>query len=201
MNRDELPELHYIAPIANVATICRLGILSHRQAKKVKHVSVAMKEIQERRKKVVVPGGRLLHDYANLYICARNPMLFRLKNQHVDLCVLRLSPNILDLEDVVVSDGNASSQYTRFAPAPRGLAIVDRDLVFSDFWTHPGDPIREWKHKSVKCAEVLVPDRVNPEFIIGAYVSCQSSETALHAILHEVGNPLNVIVNGRLFFR
>ena len=78
MQREELEELHYITPIVNVASILSSGILSHQLAAKVHHTSVAMREVQDIRMNKVVPGtnGRRLHDYANVYICARNPMLF-----------------------------------------------------------------------------------------------------------------------------
>jgi hypothetical protein len=70
MKREDLLELHYITPIDNVLSILRSGILSHRLAAQVAHKSVAMAEIQDRRKKVVVPNGMPLHEYANLYIAA-----------------------------------------------------------------------------------------------------------------------------------
>ena len=54
MERHELTELHYITPISNVPLILKVGILSHNQAKKIKHTSVAMNEIQDRREKVTV---------------------------------------------------------------------------------------------------------------------------------------------------
>lgn len=75
MQRNELSELHFITPILNISSILTHGILSHTLAKKIGHHSIAMQEVQDRRKKVTIPGGKLLHDYANLYICARNPML------------------------------------------------------------------------------------------------------------------------------
>ena len=58
MERHELTELHYITPIANVPSILELGILSHNRAKRVRHESVAMNEIQDRRARVTVPGGK-----------------------------------------------------------------------------------------------------------------------------------------------
>jgi hypothetical protein len=67
--------LHYITPIANVPSILQRGILCHNQVKSLAHQSVAMPQIQQRRTKKSVPGGRHLHDYANLYFDARNPML------------------------------------------------------------------------------------------------------------------------------
>ncbi len=77
MERHELTELHYITPIGNVPSILRQGILSHIRLQRVEHESVAMEEIQDRRAKVIVPGGLKLHEYVNLYICARNPMMYK----------------------------------------------------------------------------------------------------------------------------
>lgn len=199
MRRDELEELHYITPISNVPSICRFGILSYQRAEKVRHESVAMKEIQDRRRKVVVPGGqRRLHEYANLYLCARNPMLFKRRDQHAELCVLRVSPAVLDLSGVVVTDGNASAsrQYVRFAAAPDGLSVVDKDLTFAEDWTD-SDPIQYYRRKSAKCAEVLVPDRVPPSFLMGVYVSCEESLAQFNSL--DVSLP--AAINRRLFFR
>ncbi|MGB9498083.1 MAG: DUF4433 domain-containing protein, partial [Dissulfuribacterales bacterium] len=171
MERHELTELHYITPIANVPLILRLGILSHNRAKRVPHESVAMNEIQDRRARVTVPGGRKLHDYANLYICARNPMMYKRHAQHQSLCVLRITPNVINIAGAVITDGNASGDYVRFSAAPKGLAIVDRDWTFADDWRDP-DQIQYFRKKAAKCAEVLVPDKVKPDYIAGVYVSC-----------------------------
>ena len=136
MNRNELEELHYITAIRNVPSIMSEGILSHKRAKKINHNSVAMEEIQDRREKKVVPGGRSLHEYVNLYFHARNPMLYVRQSQHIDLCILCVSTQILDLPGVVIADRNASSDYARFAPAPKGLSIVDKESTFAEYWTH-----------------------------------------------------------------
>jgi hypothetical protein len=201
VNRDDLRELHYITPINNVLSIMSMGILSRKRAGKVGHDSVAMREIQNRRAKKVVPGGRPLHEYVNLYINARNKMLFRVLHhgdiKHADICILRVKTDILDVPEVVVVDRNASSQYARFAPAPDGFQNVDCDLVFSRYWTHPHDPFHEWQHGSIMCEEVLVPYRVAPDFIIGAYVSCAASKTAFAASSMEIEATKNLY----LFFR
>lgn len=196
MNREELQELHYIAPISNVASIISRGILSHKRAKKIIHNSVAMETIQEKRSKKIVPGGRPLHEYANLYICARNKMLYKIRTKHAELCVLSVSPDVLDLPGVVVVDRNASSTYARFAPAPAGLQNIDRDHVFSKYWTHQ-NLIETWRHGSIICAEVLVPDRVNPRFILSVYVSCEEANEAFEA----TGVGMLVTINSYLFFR
>ena len=196
MERHELAELHYITPIANVPSILQLGILSHSRSKSVQHESVAMHEIQDRRAKVAVPGGRKLHDYVNLYICARNPMMYKRQAHHRELCVLRVRPDIIDLDRVVITDRNASSDYARFEAAPAGLRIVDLEMTFAEYWTD-ADQILEWKKKAAKCAEVLVPDRVKPDYITGAYVSCQEAMNRFVSL----NTNISVSVNSHLFFR
>ncbi len=196
MERDELTELHYITPIVNVPSILAKGILSHNGAKHLRHESVAMDEIQARRAKVIVPGGQKLHEYANLYICARNPMMYKRKAQYREICVLRISPDVIDLPGVVFTDGNASSDYVRFSSAPKGLDVVNLDWTFAEYWTDP-DPIIEWQKKSAKCAEVLVPDKVEPGYIIGAYVACRESQESLTGLAKGIA----VEINSHLFFR
>jgi len=196
MTRDELEELHYITTINNVPSIMSNGILSHKRAKMINHNSVAMEVIQERREKKIVPGGSPLQEYVNLYFHARNPMLYVLQSRHADLCILRVGIEVLDLPGVVIADRNASSDYARFAPAPQGLSIVDKDLTFAEYWTHP-DPFEAMRRKSAKCAEVLVPERIDPDFLTGAYVSCSASKVAFETL--ELGIP--VTVNSYFFFR
>ena len=195
MERSELTELHYIIPIANVASVLQRGILSHARAQAVGHASVAMQAIQDRRSKVIVPQGRPLHEYANLYICARNPMLFVRKGQHETLCVLRVSTEVLDLPGVVVTSGNASSGYILFGAGAAGLEVVDRALTFAEYWTDT-NAITGYQKKCAKCAEVLVPDLVQPHYVVGAYVSGDVGMAAFAAR----GVSLTATVDRHLFF-
>ena len=195
MNRADLGELHYITPIANLDSILQHGILSKRRAERMNPKSIAMEEVQEIRENKKVPGARPLHEYVNLYFCARNPMLYKRKDQHSEICVLRISTAVLDLLSVVMADGNAASDYTRFWPAPEGLENVDEASVFAEYWIDP-DEIVAWRRKRVKCAEVLVPDRVDPKFILGVYVSCEHAKRDVEAM----NLPLHVKVDPHLFF-
>ncbi|MDQ3012438.1 MAG: DUF4433 domain-containing protein [Acidobacteriota bacterium] len=182
-----ITELHSIMPITNISSVMQHGILSNEMAAKLAHQSVAMGEIQDRRDRVQVPGGLKLHQYANLYFHARNPMLFKRKSQSELLCVLRVSPSVLQLPDVVLTDQNASSAYVRFLSAAQ-ISLIDFALVFAEDWRHPGDQIAYWRHKSVKCAEVLIPRKVSPELIEGAYATSDAAAAALQAqgFVHEV---------------
>lgn len=197
MTRDELDELGYIVPIATVPSILKHGILSHRRAEKMQHESIALQGVQDRRARTVVPNGLPIHDYANLYICPRNPMLFRRKDIHRQICVLRVRPNVIDLSDTVISDSNAGSKYVRFSPAPAGLSIVSRERTFARNWKHPEDQIDEWRHSAQKCAEVLIPNVISANHIMGAYVSCEFSEQTLRKLAPNL--PINI--NRDLFFQ
>ena len=196
MHRSDLKELHYIAAIENVVSILKHGILSHNRAVRVPHLSIAMQEMQDRRAHVVVPGGRKLHDYVNLYICARNPMLFKRLSLIDQICVLRVDTGVLDIPGVVVTDSNASGDYVRFASAPHGLLFVDQERTFAEYWTDP-DPLEYYRKKAAKCAEVLIPDRVPPEFIIGVVVGTTFAKTALDSLETQ----LDAQIHRHLFFR
>jgi hypothetical protein len=158
-----------------------------------------MPEIQNLRDGVVVPGGRPLHDYANLYMHA-NPTMFKMTRKyahHSEVCVLRVSPDVLDIPRTVVTDGNAASSggYARFEAAPDGLSIVDRDRTFAEWWT--SSIYAEYcRKKFQKCAEVLVPDRIPPNYILGAYVSGEAGRERFVAL----NTGLPVTINAHLFF-
>jgi hypothetical protein len=189
-------EFQCIMPIENVPSVIKHGILSNERANKVSHKSIALQEVQERRDGKQVPGGLRLHQYANLYFHARNPMMFKRKDQCAALCVLRISLDVLKLEGVVISDSNASSDYARFLH-PSQWKLLNFDDIFSMDWRHPNDPIAYYRHRSIKCAEVLVPHRLPPEFIDGAYVLNGAVANQLTAL----GFPLPSATDRVLFFQ
>ena len=171
MRREDLAELHYITPIVNVPSILHEGILSHRRAMGLTHQPVAMQEYQGRRARVRVLARRPLHQYANLYFHARNPMMYLGQSDHPNLCVLRVNTGVLDLPGVVVADRDAASKYARFGPVASILENIDYDLVFAESWDHLDYRAKERSQSAIKCAEVLVPVRVAPDYVLGAYVS------------------------------
>jgi hypothetical protein len=132
-----------------------------------------MPEMQDKRENKRIPGAGKLHDYANLYFDAHNPMLSKRRDCNNEICISRISATILGLPGVIVSDQNAASNYVRFYPVKEGLAAINKERLFARYWTHPENQYEEWSHKSDKCAEVLIPNRVEPKFILGAYVANQ----------------------------
>jgi ssDNA thymidine ADP-ribosyltransferase DarT-like protein len=189
-------ELHCIMPIANIASVMEHGILSYERAAKLQHHSVALQPVQDKRDQKRVPGGLKLHQYTNLYFHARNPMLFKRKDEAATLCVLRASVAVLEGNGTVITDCNAASDYVRFL-APSQWKVLNFDDIFAQDWRHPGDRVRYYQHRSRKCAEVLVPHCVKPDDLVGAYVVDDSARTRLAG----GGFPLPVAVDGVLFFR
>ena len=210
MRLSDFNELHYITDISNVPSIMEKGILSYNRAKNIPHKSVAMIDVQKKREKKRIPGGKPLHDYVNLYFCARNPMLYKLlyepSNQHglqprFKLCVLKISKEILSIKGVFITDGNAASDDTHFFPFPEGLDKIDESQVFAEYWK--GSNEISWMNKKfMKCAEVLVPDIVDIRNILGAYVSCDPSRDFLEKEFSLVKKTPNLIIteNSHLFF-
>jgi hypothetical protein len=191
-------EFQCIMPLENIPSVLRLGILSNERAAKLEHRSVAMEDVQEKRELKHVPGGLKLHQYANLYFHARNPMLYKRKGEVNNLCVLRISTEILQLPDVVLADCNASSPYVRFL-APSQWTLLDYEAIYAMDWNrqHANDPYGYRVHKARKCAEVLVPHVVETKFVIGAYVVDESTKAKLQSL----GFDRAVTIDSEMFFR
>jgi len=188
-------EFHCIMPIGNLASVMKQGILSHEHAAKLKHHSVALQPVQDKRDKKQVPGGLKLHQYANLYFHARNPMMFKRRDQISDLCILRVSTLVLSLPGTAISDQNAASDYVRFLH-PRQWQLLDFDAIYAMDWRHPGDPVAYYRHSSQKCAEVLVPERVEARYLLGVYVVNEATRSRVDGL----GLGLPVALNPVLFF-
>ena len=192
MERSLVQELHFITTVDNMTSILEHGILCRKRANALPHISIANEEVQNRRIGKKVPNGAELHDYANLYFDARNAMMYT-RRDVANLIVLRVNPNVLDLPNVVISDGNAACGPTAFYPSPEGLAHLNSDKVYAQSW-NCDDPWEKIERKRQRQAEVLVPVGVHSSDIIGGMVRRKGVlETCS-------GLKLNVEVNSRVFF-
>ena len=85
--------------------------------------------------------------------------------------------------------GAQQVDWERLNPAFKGATFVRDDKTCDG--CH-----EEMNHKSEKCAEVLVPDRVEVRFIIGAYVSNQTAQLAFQ----QLNTDLPAQMRGDMFF-
>ena len=189
---------HDITDMANVLSILEHGILSHRLAARTAHghVSVADTEVQARRARKRIWLGhssRFVHDYANLYLDARNAMLFillragqgnrtRAGNRPQRCWISRASSSPTGMQ-------RASPGF----PAVEGIAALDEATVSAQWWNDSADA------KQRRMAEALVPDRVPSSLIRGAYVPDDQAATRLSGHLGRQFLPIQV--HPWLFFR
>ena len=203
MNLSDIKELYFITPIDNIPSIFKHGLLSHNKIKvsKLSHKSIAHDEVQKRRENKVIPGGqRRLHDYVNLYFNPRNSMMFSRKELHGELCVLGINLDILTQSGIIVTDGNASSAYTRFFATSDGITSLDKEAVFIENWWDPNH-YEMCRKRSAACAEVLMPDEVSASMIMKIYVSCKETGDKVISILNNIKVDMPVIINGKIFFQ
>lgn len=204
MERSNIEELHYIAHVDNVASIIRYGILCRWRADKMKSMqpmSISDPDIVQRRAHRYIPVGARrvsLNRYANLFFNARNAMLYRRMYDH-KLCrrvkaelltVIRISPWVLDLPGVVITDINAAAGVEpRWHSIDEGLANLDYNDLHAERW-------QDYDHKQRMMAEALIPDRVPSEYLMGAYMvsddACADTSWSGH---------LPVTVKPYMFFR
>lgn len=171
MNINDIEQLYYITDIVNLPSMLQRGILSHNQAAKIRHTSIAEQGVQERRENKKIPGTNThLHDYANLYFDAHNPMLSARRHLNDSICVLIISRDVLELDGIIITDQNAS-RACRFMTLDDGLPLLSREEIFARSWIRRDDQMEEYRLKGVKCAELLVPVKVDVNLIIGAYVA------------------------------
>ena len=79
---------------------------------------------------------------------------------------------------------------------PRQWQVLNLDAIYALDWRHPDDPAAYYRHRSQKCAEILVPHLVEPRFLWGAYVIDEPTKGRVDAL----GLPLPVTPNRVLFF-
>ncbi len=195
MKRRDVTELHFITYIGNVPSILKRGILSHNKSRNINFHDISESGVQERRAKKKIPGtNKSLHDYANLYFDAHNPMLSARRSKNNEICVLRIKNRVLDIDGVIITDKNAARECW-FKTVEEGLPLLNKDEIYATFWTDNNDLIKEDRHKGIKCAEVLVPDCVHQDYIIGAYVANNAASNNLRRL-----SDLGIIIESKLFF-
>jgi hypothetical protein len=190
----EIKWLGFITEFENVGSILQHGILSHKLASKLPHSSCANNEVQEIRRCVKTPNGKWLHEHANLYLNPRNPMLYSLHRTFSKICILCVNPTVMAIPGAMVTDRNASTG-PRFGTAENWNKIIDYQMTFAASWDH-ADETKKREHKSVMCAELLVPDKIPSTYIRGAYVAGEAQKDKLLLMYPN----LKIAVNRYLFF-
>lgn len=181
----------YIAHLKNLASIRASGLLSHNAmiARGIIHVDIADPGAQRWRDRPEPVFGRSIHDYVPLYINPRNPMLYRRREWHRELTIIKISASIIQAYSHVYTDGNAASKTTAFAS---NRTVVEKSIpaLTSNSWADFPDGKRQM------CAEVLVFPSVQSMYLEGAI--CSNAETARE--VRKICNLVSVI-DPQMFFQ
>lgn len=173
MEKPDIPELHYITSTRNVRSILDLGILCRGRARELvpSFVDLSDPGRQAKRAQRSTPDGRSMLDFVNLFLNAQNLMLRRLIKTHgIDvLCVVRVDSRVLDTPGVFVCSQTPTRGDSEIRTLEDGLKPISADDMF--------DTPRAFKKHM---PEILIPDRVAPCYIRGAYVGSQHAQRGLY---------------------
>ncbi len=164
--------LYNLCPLKNLVTVLSCGLLSHRLAAELNHQDLSDRDVQFRRECKNLHNGKPLHEYANLFFDYRNPMFYRLcrEGKREDIAIVAFDSAVLDMPECIVSDRNAASDYASFYDPIAGLESLRFDLVYAQYWADSGDPVQDAFRRSIKNAEVLVPEAIPSSYIRFVFV-------------------------------
>lgn len=185
-----------IMPIDNIPSVIEHGILSFNKTRSLPHQSIALSDVQNRREKVQIPNGNSLHSYANLYFTYHNPMLYRRQDEAENLVILAISQEVINIDGCIISDQNAATDLVKFYTPDDALIKLNFDLIFAQDWRDTNPYTFSYK-KATKCAEILIPDCVPYEYIIGAYVLNKDNELKLR----QMGFDKKIAISSKVFYR
>lgn len=191
------PAMH-MTHIENLENVLRSGgILSYNRMKGLLYQNLSNEDVQLGRSQIIIPAtGRPLHDYVPLYFGFKTPMVAYNQKINSELIFLRASLDILTIQGVVISDGNARSRKTSFAifKTMDDLACLDCKAIQSV--KYAGDV--ELKRR--KQAELLIPDTLEWLNIYDIIVFSDLTKKRVVAILNSFGKHKSVRSNPGWYF-
>lgn len=181
-------DLYYMTPIANVGSILRHGILSFNNVRSDPAVASRSQSIADpnvnARRSVRSVDGRSLHDFVPLYWATHTPMQYVRTvspggfSQEELIFFAFAARDLLVLPGILTCDGNAASNDTTFYDGAGALPFIDWRVVDTR-------NCYSSEYKRLKCAEVLVPDRIERRLIRAIFCSTVSSRDAINKLLSE----------------
>lgn len=183
---------YHFTHVDNLPSIVGRGLLSHNAVQQLglgQH-DISNHGVQARRASRRDPiNGRSIHDYVPLYFNPRNPMLYCLRGLRDQLVMLEVSiPTMMELRPLF-TDGNAACGATGFTNELGDLDGI-RDVLYGPTWHEYFDG------KRIRCAEILVPDRLEISRVGGIY---GASEALQDRCARELG--VDVGIDRGLFFQ
>jgi len=146
--------IYHMTHIDNLEMILKHGLFSHDNP--YQSIDISDNEVNNRRSRREPIYGKSIHSYVPFYFNPKNPMLYVRKHFQGDIVILACENQLILKEGSLITDGNASSSYTRFGKGSiSSLAKLNWHTInkSTDYYMHP-KTLRE------RMAETLVPDHV-----------------------------------------
>lgn len=194
----DILDFYYIAPVANLESILRRGVLSHAvvERKSLQTDAVYDSSIVARRGERRTPDGKALWDFANFYFNPRNAILYRVhRAERRDVVVLLMRRQLLD-SGKYISVGNAASQQSKILPVKEGLVKIQSDAVMEKLRANVWN---EDEGKRLMMSELLVPDSAAPGYIQSIYVPTAEKAKEVRNLL-ELPPGVDAIPHPDMFF-
>ena len=191
--------IYHMTHIEHLPSILAHGLLSHNNPYK-KH-DISNKSANDKRERIEPIHNRSVHEYVPFYFNPRNAMLFVVQKEQGDnIVLLEIKKEILLLNGVIFTNGNAAAQSLGFADDIDDLLnpnFINWNEVFATSWNDANENVKNEK-KFKMMAEVLVPDMVPSAMIAG--IVCQNPSVCekVAGILNN--NSINISWNSSLFF-
>ena len=190
--------IYHMTHIEHLPSILAHGLLSHNNPYK-KH-DISNKSANDKRERIEPIHNRSVHEYVPFYFNPRNAMLYRVQKEQGDnIVLLEIKKEILLLNGVIFTNGNAAAQSLGFADDIDDLlnpSFINWDEVFATSWNDANENVKNEK-KFKMMAEVLVPDMVPSAMIAG--IVCQNSSVC-QKVAKLLNNSINISWSSSLFF-
>lgn len=195
---EKIKQLFYITHIDNVVSILKHGIMSHQQIEetKIPFTKIYDTQIVSSRQYRQTPDNKSLWEYANVYLQARNPMLYRVlcEKDASEIVIIGIDRSIMANRDSFFSAGNAASYSSDIVSIKdSGNAFKEVKNSLDNEWWNDVDG-----SKRKIMAECLIPKKIDPEYLRTIYVSNDTNAEKVKAIANQY--KIDVIPEPQLFF-
>ena len=123
-------------------------------------------------------------------------LYYLVHNKDIDtLCILCIDKRILDLPETVVTDRNAAASLAIFESPDKALELLNFGVILSQSWDDK-DSLKKDEKKKIKCAEVLILNKVPIEYILCVKVGSEKAKQRIE----ELNLGLPIYLDRNLFF-
>ena len=206
INNNKIEFVYYITSASHLQSILKHGILSHNQAraKVIIKEDISLAGVQQLRSRKII-DGKSLHDYACLYFCATNPMLYKVQKEFSDIIIVAVDKKILLNKSSLFSNGNAASDNTKFYSGTEYLETLPWSKIRADYWRDPNfdsghyseDDLVSNERSRIKCAEILIYPNIPSKYVKGVFCNSKEVMSFCQSI---TSKKLHILIDKRIFF-